>query len=298
MPDKNYLVTIYIPTYNRVNLLRRALNSVRQQTYKFLDIIIVDDCSTDETQKYIMSIIKLDERIRYINNSSNLGASASRNVAIQEAKGYFITGLDDDDYFMPDRIKIFIDYWKTIKSSTVLIFSGYYWKTMDGKFRKSWNTGVILKKNTITHKDILFRNYIGNQIFTTTKNFKRIANFDEKMSTWEDIECWYRLLLIGNAEYIKKFTYVIDSTHESTRISNSEFKILLENYYYFCEKHNFKKSQKNNLMSHFLYTNPPIFKFKIFFRKIILSPNLSDIKLIFKLIFFKSLRLNKKKLDI
>ena len=65
MSDQSPLVTVYIPTYNRVDLLKRAVESVRNQTYTNLEIIIVDDCSTDNTQEYLKEISNLDQRIRY-----------------------------------------------------------------------------------------------------------------------------------------------------------------------------------------------------------------------------------------
>lgn len=106
----NPLVTVYIPTFNRVELLKRAVESVRQQTYQNLEIIIVDDCSNDNTHGYLEEITKRDSRIRYFIKEKNSGACVSRNIAIDNAKGEFITGLDDDDYFLKNRIAEFITY--------------------------------------------------------------------------------------------------------------------------------------------------------------------------------------------
>src|SRR5690606_1394413 len=104
--------TVYIPTYNRVELLKRAVESVRQQTYQNLDIIIVDDCSKDSTHEYLKEITKQDSRIRYFIKEKNSGACVSRNIAIENARGDFITGLDDDDYFLNSRIEFFLEGYK------------------------------------------------------------------------------------------------------------------------------------------------------------------------------------------
>ncbi|PLL70465.1 hypothetical protein CWN62_29695, partial [Klebsiella pneumoniae] len=90
----NPLVTIYIPTYNRLELLKRALNSVVNQTYKNLEIIVVDDNSSDGTQEFLKNFSKKDPRVSYILKTDNSGACVSRNLAIDKANGLFITGLD------------------------------------------------------------------------------------------------------------------------------------------------------------------------------------------------------------
>src|SRR5690606_27763972 len=119
LEQSNPLVTVYIPTYNRVELLKRAVDSVRNQTYKNLEIIIVDDCSKDSTHEYLAEISKKDSRIKYFIKEKNSGACVSRNIAIKNAKGDFITGLDDDDYFTLDRVEIFVKSWDS--QNTLLV---------------------------------------------------------------------------------------------------------------------------------------------------------------------------------
>ena len=92
------LVTIYIPTKNRLKLLNRAIESVKKQTYKDIEIIVVDDGSTDGTTEYLAQEIN-SGTLKAIFNKKSLGACAARNKAIEMATGDFITGLDDDDYF-------------------------------------------------------------------------------------------------------------------------------------------------------------------------------------------------------
>ncbi len=131
MDSNEPLVTIYIPTYNRVELLKRAIDSVLTQTYKNIEIIIVDDCSPDTTIQFLEKLTKKDSRVRYFQNEKNSGACVSRNKAILEAKGEFITGLDDDDYFLPNRVEDFVSYWKlnvTKISNIICLFSSNYVK--------------------------------------------------------------------------------------------------------------------------------------------------------------------------
>jgi len=102
--NENPLVTVYIPTYNRLELLKRAVKSVLDQDYSNIELIVVDDGSSDGTVDYLECVSQADQRVRYFVNEVNSGACVSRNKAIWAEKGEFITGLDDDDYFLNDRI--------------------------------------------------------------------------------------------------------------------------------------------------------------------------------------------------
>ena len=95
-------VSVIIATYNRATLLPRAVNSVLDQTYSDFELIIVDDCSLDDTQEVIRTFT--DPRIRIIQHGANRGAAATRNTGIAHARGEYITFLDDDDECTPNRL--------------------------------------------------------------------------------------------------------------------------------------------------------------------------------------------------
>lgn len=96
------LISIYIPTHNRIELLKKAINSVLEQTYTNWELIVVNDASTDNTEEYLKKISSSDSRIRYFTNETPKGACYSRNIAIKNSSGKYITGLDDDDVFTKD----------------------------------------------------------------------------------------------------------------------------------------------------------------------------------------------------
>lgn len=101
--DMNDLVTIIMPSYNTAPYIRETIQSVLDQTYQNWELIIVDDCSTDNTDEVVASI--RDERIRYLKNEKNSGAAVSRNRALREAKGRWIAFLDSDDLWMPEKLE-------------------------------------------------------------------------------------------------------------------------------------------------------------------------------------------------
>ena len=106
----NDLVSIIMPSYNTAPYIRETIQSVLDQTYQNWELIIVDDCSTDNTDEVVASI--QDDRIRYLKNEKNSGAAVSRNRALREAKGRWIAFLDSDDLWMPEKLEKQISFMK------------------------------------------------------------------------------------------------------------------------------------------------------------------------------------------
>ena len=102
---KNPLVSIIISTYNRENTILRLLRSIQNQNFKNLEILFIDDFSTDLTLKKIKEFGKNDDRILLIKNSRNKGTLISRNLGIMKSKGDYILIPDSDDIFSKDIIK-------------------------------------------------------------------------------------------------------------------------------------------------------------------------------------------------
>lgn len=97
------LVSIIMPSYNTARFIADSIKSVLSQTYTNWELIIVDDCSTDNTEKIIFSFN--DSRIRYFKNEKNRGAAISRNKALSEARGEYIAFLDSDDLWSKDKLE-------------------------------------------------------------------------------------------------------------------------------------------------------------------------------------------------
>lgn len=97
------LVSIIMPSYNTASFIEETIQSVLNQTYTKWELIIVDDCSTDNTDEVLENI--KDSRIRYFKNDKNSGAAVSRNKALREARGQWIAYLDSDDLWMPEKLE-------------------------------------------------------------------------------------------------------------------------------------------------------------------------------------------------
>jgi glycosyltransferase involved in cell wall biosynthesis len=112
------LVSINITTYNRAHLLPRSIDSVLRQTYKNMEIIIVDDHSTDHTKKVVKKYLVNDKRVKYIYHKRNLGLSHSRNTALKASSGKYIAFMDDDDEWIDkNKIRKQVQIFETDKSN-------------------------------------------------------------------------------------------------------------------------------------------------------------------------------------
>ena len=105
------LVSVIMPSYNTAEYISESIASVRKQTYTDWELVIVDDCSADNTDEIVKPFLS-DKRIKYIKNETNSGAAVSRNRALREAKGKWIAFLDSDDLWHPEKLEKQISFMK------------------------------------------------------------------------------------------------------------------------------------------------------------------------------------------
>lgn len=241
------LVSIYIPTKNRPQLLQRAVKSCLAQTYANLDIIIVDDGSDLVNWHTNQHFAKTDSRITLLRHSSSLGAPASRNNAIYAAKGQYITGLDDDDEFAPERIEAFLQQSHLLQSHAALC-SGY------SVFNRKQRYTYAKTSTSITLDKLLYANYVGCQIFTLTSRLQAIGGFDTHLTSCQDYDTWLRLAnAFGPIKRLANTSYHLYQDHGFARISDDAR--VAEGYQAIMNKHaalmtpQHKKTQQLNLVA-------------------------------------------------
>lgn len=98
------LVSIIMPSYNTADYIKESIESVKNQTYKNWELLIIDDCSTDNTDEIVQEYL-VDNRIKYIKNDQNSGAAVSRNKGLKVAKGKWVAFLDSDDLWMAEKLE-------------------------------------------------------------------------------------------------------------------------------------------------------------------------------------------------
>lgn len=212
------LVSVYLPTKNRISLLRRAVESVLSQTHGHLELLVVDDGSTDGTAEYLVELCAMDSRVKSFRGPGR-GACAARNIAIKHASGKFITGLDDDDYFQPRRLEVFIDAWERLqeRGEKFSALFGDYIQISPGRL---WRHKPALQ--VVDDQLMVGPAFVGNQVFTLTSNLAAIGGFDESFPAWQDFDAWYRLSRhSGPVHYVSGADYFIDVSHAAPRITTA-----------------------------------------------------------------------------
>ncbi|EGR1973265.1 glycosyltransferase [Vibrio parahaemolyticus] len=216
------IVSVYVTTKDRPELLSRALKSVIEQTYSELDIIVVDDGSSELNHKKNHEIVNsLDKKIRYIYTPESKGACYSRNKAIQISKGDFITGLDDDDMFTTNRIESFVDAWDDSFAFICANFVNVYPNIRKYHYKKGGDFKL---------RDLLKNNEASNQIFTKVERLRAIGGFNVDVKKLQDWDTWLRLCYkYGGFRRLDESTYIMHHDHNHSRVSNNQsYKLALE----------------------------------------------------------------------
>lgn len=212
--DTPPLITVFMPTHNRGRRAIEAARSVLNQTWPALELIIVDDASEPESAKMLDALAAEEpERIRLFRNEINLGAPTSRNRAISAAKGRFITGIDDDDTFLPNRLEVFVSAWR---EGDAFLYS-------DDLVCRGPSRTTRWRKADATVARLRARNCVGNQVFTQTKYLQEIGGFDENLLSAQDWDLWLRLAVSkGAGRHIPVATQIFADNLNDDRISNSK----------------------------------------------------------------------------
>lgn len=128
------LVSVVIPTYNRIKTLPNTIKSVLNQTYKNWELIVVDDLSTDNTEELMKYFSNNDSRIKYFKNKNKKGPSGARNCGIQNSSGKYIAFLDSDDEWVPNHL--FDSIKALIEENQDVCFSLWYERDDKGNISK------------------------------------------------------------------------------------------------------------------------------------------------------------------
>lgn len=197
MNDRNPLVSIIIPVYNVELYIEKCLFSVTNQSYKHLEIIIVNDGSTDNSEDIILNFQKKDKRIIYIKRK-NGGLGAARNTGIEISSGKYICFVDSDDWIDLNYIKIMLQTAITDKSEIVICNMVYQYS--DGTIKP--RTPKILFHEIISPQEGIKRELIGKQYkfhmpnkFCKTDLFKKYHIIFPEGKIYEDVFTTYKLFL-------------------------------------------------------------------------------------------------------
>lgn len=178
-------ISVIIPTYNRRDQVQIAIKSVLEQTYKKIEIIVVDGPSDDGTREVINNIN--NSKIRYVRNDSKSGAPEARNIGAKKANGDYIAFLDSDDYWMPSKLEKQVEIIKKSGSSTGAVYCDYYTNYVDvdsiSKNGRSLNHGDM-------YDELLSgKFYLITSVLLIRRNvFIECGGFDSELPYFEDYD--------------------------------------------------------------------------------------------------------------
>lgn len=185
------LVSVIVPTYNRANLVSETIRSILNQSYKYLELIVVDDGSTDNTEEVINSFT--DDRLIYIKAQNWGGPARPRNIGIKKAKGEYLAFSDDDDIWMENKLEIQI---KKIKETNCFLLSSnvvYFASNINNRIGKSENRPI---KNI---KDFISQNQINTSSVIVRNTNDIIFPEDKNLIAIEDYALWLELFIKGQS---------------------------------------------------------------------------------------------------
>lgn len=222
-------VSVYIPTYNRLDTLRRALQSLKVQSYPRIQVLVCEDPSGISCKSLIDEFRNCFSDLVFLRNSKRSGPCVSRNRMIDAADGKYITGLDDDDVFESNRISDFVNC-RHIESSAFLCSRAMPIERLDRYFPP------YDPARWISFSDLKRGNVVGNQIFIDKKYLIEAGKFDPSMPAWQDYDVWFRVAgLFGQGYKLNNSSYRVDLSEASCRISTSSY--ALQGFQYFVKKH-------------------------------------------------------------
>lgn len=191
-------VSVIILTRNRPHLLKRAVQSVFDQTFQDFELIIVDDASNDETPDVINNFN--DQRIKYLRNLENKGEAGSRNEGLKAVQGEFVAFLDDDDEWLSQKIELQVNVLRKKNETLGLVYTGYYEFDLETKriIRE-----IIPKKKGDLSEEIFIGNWIGlSTVLVKNECFQDIGRFDESLASAPDYDMWIRMANKYEFDYI------------------------------------------------------------------------------------------------
>lgn len=205
MNSDNPLVSVVIPTYDRPDRIRGAVESVLEQTYEPIEILVVDDHSPTPVVEHLDGELSRTpddgKRLQVIRHEENRGANAARNTGIREATGNYVAFLDDDDRWYPEKIERQVQTFARSSDSVGVVYTGVW--NVDGDGRKTKKV-VPSVSGKVTEQLLRGAAVAGSfsRVMVRSSVIEEAGLPDERFPSWQDREWYIRLSLHCEFEYV------------------------------------------------------------------------------------------------
>lgn len=221
------LVSVIMPVFNGERYLRYSIDSILSQTYKNLELIIVNDCSTDGSLDIMKDYEKKDERVRVFCNERNLKLPATLNVGFSHAKGDYFTWTSDDNMYKENALEVLVNELESNKESVMAYASC---ETVDD------NGKVVGRAYSSEPRNLILGDVFGACFLYTAEVAKKTGPYDTDLFLAEDYDYWIRIYRNGNIRYINEDLYFYrlhEASLSETRkadIDEQTYKVLEKNF--------------------------------------------------------------------
>ena len=204
-------VSVIMPAYNAAIYFKKSIESVLSQTYPDWELLVIDDCSTDNSAAIIKEYAAKDTRIKYLKTDASSGSpTLPRNIGIEHAQGRFIAFLDSDDAWLPDKLEKQVRLFENDR--TAIVFSDYEKMSENGER----NGRVIKAPRKVTYRQLLKGNVIGN--LTGMYDTEKVGKVYCPHIHHEDYVLWLSILKQG---YIARNTGTVEALYRVRKQSVS-----------------------------------------------------------------------------
>lgn len=269
--EQDIKISVIIPTYNRLNYVKNAVQSVCNQSVESIEIIVVDDASDVDIKTTLNGLN--DNRIRLLINSKNMGSDFSRNKGLRMANGEFIAFLDDDDEFTnKNKLQRQIELFN--KNEKIGFVGCGYLDVSTGEKKIPHYRGKIANLLLVSYSNIET-----STILIKKNIIEKVGFFDEKLPSEQNHDFFYRISKICEFDYLDEI--MVRKNNPANQISSNPAK-KLKGYILFHRKH-FKDIKKLNvtkifyLMGKFIFVCLLFFSSKFFKRNLVCVKKINDL---------------------
>ena len=218
MGEANGLVSVVVPTFNRASMVSKAIESVLGQTYDRLELIVVDDGSTDDSDQLLARYAACDSRVRILRHAQNRGVTAAKNTGLDAARGEYAVVLDSDGDLDPEALRVMVDRLVELGPDYGMVFADLVAASTGAR------TGAGLDESReVTYRDAICATFTGDFIGLWRTDVTADLRFDERVPGGESL-VWHQIYRRSRVAYIDRVlgSHDVDTPESVTKIQRGD----------------------------------------------------------------------------